>query len=84
MNLYVSPVIGVLFVISVLIGVWVYRTASPVPPAAAGRRTGDLAAAITAAAAAFAVLCIVFTTPQGAAQVQPLPAHQTPAPSIVP
>ncbi|MET9593121.1 hypothetical protein ABZY45_19580 [Streptomyces sp. NPDC006516] len=78
MTFYVSPVIGVLFVLSVLIGVLVYRTASPAPPTASGRRTGDLAAAITATAAAFAVLCIAFTTPQGAAQHQPPPAQQTP------
>ncbi|MFI8200906.1 hypothetical protein ACIF6K_31035 [Streptomyces sp. NPDC085942] len=80
MTFYVSPVIGVLFVLSVLIGVLVYRTASPTPPTASGRRTGDLAAAITTAAAAFAVLCIVFSTPQGAAESQPPPAHQAPAP----
>ncbi|MFE4218591.1 hypothetical protein [Streptomyces sp. NPDC056844] len=80
MTLYISPLIGALFVVSVLIGIWVYRTASPTPPTAAGRATGDLAAAITATAAAFAVLCIVFTTPQGAARDQPPPTHQASTP----
>ncbi|MCX4451582.1 hypothetical protein [Streptomyces sp. NBC_01789] len=83
MTLYISPVIGALFVISVLIGSWVYRTASPTPPTTAGQRTSDLVAAITAASAVFAVLCIVFTAPQGTAQHQP-PAHQAPAPTTDP
>ncbi|MFS0698119.1 hypothetical protein [Streptomyces nitrosporeus] len=80
MTIHISPLIGTLFVISVLIGICVYRTTAPAPPAT-GRRAGDLAAAITAAAAAFAVLCIVFTTPETPAQPQPHPTHRTTTPA---
>ncbi|MFE9913217.1 hypothetical protein [Streptomyces clavifer] len=80
MTFYVSPLIGALFITSVLIGIWVHRTSSPTPTAPGGHRNGDVAAAITAAAAAFAVLCLVFTTPDGTAQHQQPPAHQAPTP----
>lgn len=72
MTFHISPVVAIVFTISVLIGVWVSRSTSPTGPAR-GRRTGDLAAAITAAAAAFAVLCVLLTTPAPTTQQQPAP-----------
>lgn len=78
MTFHVSPLMGGLFVISMLIGIWVYSTARSTP-LEVGRLTGDLAAAITAAAAAFAVLCVVVTAPQEATQQRQQPAQHVPA-----
>jgi hypothetical protein len=67
---HISPVVGVVFTVSVLIGLWVFRSTATTD-AAGARRNGDLAAAITAAAAAFAVLCVLLAAPAPTTQQQP-------------